>query len=754
MSSASMQLSSSSHISTNDSKIMDSNISNSYSLSDPPLLIDISDEPIQSQSTKLFESNSSAPTPGTPQSTLSSINEISQKNMDENDTTQSSSSTTQTKKASKPKKFFSSFSIRRKSKSSSKNNKQSFENSIPIPELPESTSMYSGRAKSFTDETNTYDHDTKSITTTTATTNSNSAIETPNHYQQHHQQYQQPKTMTSSMSLHVPQLRKASSFTDTFFNRPPLPPSASSLSPQSKATILIDDEGFSIPPPDRSPWSTIVNNNQSQSGDDETNLQDTDNDLTSLESGSLNGISPSIIKLDIKNDSVVQEDAKSSQIALTRVASMLKEKNTTTVKRPRGRRELRSQYFGNNNSTNTTTGSSIMDINGTSYSSYHTATAGSIPSSPLSLSTTATTIDEISEDKLNDGNKNITMSPTSYDSPFTHEDDHPVTTSSTTTIDHSSTLTKEIEEEKIISDFNQGLKMNQTSSPISSVSSSPPIKLRITETIHAHIVNGEVVQRKLVGEIAILYEGPRHNVQTPIYFILKQDDLQVATLEKYIIAKGKSKKNKNGMKYQITPNLIQELDYVTCIKYQLSQQPSDKVIPWMVKPMWKCDDDQARLMIKYYKNSICNTLPSSSTSTSTSTSSTTLSLNNNNNNNNNNNINLGQLVMSTQVSRDCTNVQSMPTGEWMIDQQKIMWSLEKEIDEKYDGKEQMIRARFSTKYQSTPQPIHIRFLLKDQLLSSLEIITNPILDSNDNNGLWAKIVHIDKNTRSGKYIAE
>lgn len=95
MSPASMQISSSSNISTSDSKKMDSNISNSYSLyntpSEPPLLIDISDEPVQSQSTKSFESNSSAPTPGTPQSTLSSIIEISNENTNVNDDKQSSS---------------------------------------------------------------------------------------------------------------------------------------------------------------------------------------------------------------------------------------------------------------------------------------------------------------------------------------------------------------------------------------------------------------------------------------------------------------------------------------------------------------------------------------------------------------------------------------------------------------------------------------------------------------------------------------
>ncbi|CAO3647795.1 unnamed protein product [Cunninghamella blakesleeana] len=550
------------------------------------------------------------------------------------------------------------------------------------------------------------------------------SLASPKHH--HHQQpFTQKSVTNNAMSLHVPQLRKASSFTDPFFNR---------SSPQSKSnlnntsSILVDDEGFSIPPPDRSPWSTIPNNH---SNIDES--QDTD-DLTSLESGSLNGISPSIIKLDIKNDSVVQEDAKTSQIALTRVASMLKEKNTTTVKRPRGRRELRSQYFGNSNNTITTSTNNNSN-NNTSFSSYHTASSSSVSASPLSLSTiTSTPIDEISEenDSTKDNNlKDITTSPTSYDSPFLHEDDQLVPNNNN-------------------NNNNTVIQSSIPTTPSTPSSLSPPIKLRITETIHAQIVNGQVVQSKVVGEIGILYEGPRHPTQAPIYFILKQDDLEVATLEKYVIAKGKSKKNKNGMKYQITPNLIQELDYVTCIKYQLSR-PSDKVIPLMVKPMWKCDGDQARLMIKYYKNSKCNTLSSLSSlshphhgNEKEDTHPTPPSTNH---------VNLQQLVMVTKVSRDCSGVQSMPTGEWMIDQQKIMWSLEKK--DVNDDEEQIIRARFSTKYKSEPQPIAIRFVLKDQLLTSFDVITHPQLDTSSNeNASWANIVHIEKNTRSGKYIAE
>lgn len=428
----------------------------------------------------------------------------------------------------------------------------------------------------------------------------------------------------SSNTLHAPTptLRKTSSFADSFFNQPSSPQNQNST-----PSILVDDEGFSIPPSDRSPW-TMTTSPTTTSAISSDEQQDS-NDLASMDSGSL--YSTSRLKLDIKAESVVVEDAKSSQVALTRVASMLKETNPSATKRPRGRRELRSQLLHGNTLT--------------------------LPTS-------------LQEDS--------TLTATDTLSPFAHDDDeeHPV-------------ITCDPPANRL------GLE------------DEPTLSVRITEVIHAQLRQGEAQRLMVTGEVALLYQGPKDQ---PIHFLVKHNGTETTLLAEGI---QRWQDTDDGVIYQLTPDKI-DTTYTTCIKYRQAQEPSSHlVVPLLVKPMWKCDGDQARLMIKYSQA---------------------------------NEVTMDQVMMLTHVDGNCHSAQSLPPGQWVMDQQKMVWS-------SLDAGEQVIRAKFFTASLATPQPIAVRFEMRDQLFSSLQVVEQPPLTALSS-GTWARIDSVVKSTRSGKYIAE
>jgi hypothetical protein len=425
-----------------------------------------------------------------------------------------------------------------------------------------------------------------------------------------------PVKQQPSNTLHAPTptLRKASSFADSFFNQPSSPQKQNDT-----PSILVDDEGFSIPPPDRSPWTmtTSPTTISAISGGDD---QQDSNDLASMDSGSLYGTSR--LKLDIKAEPVVEEDAKSSQVALTRVASMLKETNPSATKRPRGRRELRSQLVHGNTLT--------------------------LPED----STLTTTTDTLS--------------------PFAHDDDGPV------------------------------MPCDPPANRLG-LEDEPTLSVRITEVIHAQLRQGEAQRLMVTGEVSLVYQGP---TDQPIHFCVKHNGTEVTLLADGI---QRWQDTDDGTIYQLSPD---KMTAAYCIKYR-QDSSSQLVAPLLVKPMWKCDGDQARLMIKY---------------------------------NQTNEVTMDQVMMLTHVDGSCHSAQSLPPGQWVMDQQKMVWS---SLDTRG---EQIIRAKFATSALATPQPIAVRFELRDQLVSSLQVVEHsPLLAAG---GTGARISSVVMSTRSGKYIAE
>ncbi|KAI8981401.1 Muniscin C-terminal mu homology domain-containing protein [Pilobolus umbonatus] len=119
----------------------------------------------------------------------------------------------------------------------------------------------------------------------------------------------------------------------TTLQKPPsLIGSVQSGSSSHPPLIMIDAEGYSIPPANRSAWTLDSANSDA--------LVDTEEITSDSASGSI--LSNSRIRVDIQNEAVNDEDAGNAAVALTRVATLLKEKNPNATRKYRGRRELRA----------------------------------------------------------------------------------------------------------------------------------------------------------------------------------------------------------------------------------------------------------------------------------------------------------------------------------------------------------------------------------------------------------------------------
>ncbi|KAI7896742.1 Muniscin C-terminal mu homology domain-containing protein [Mucor mucedo] len=408
-------------------------------------------------------------------------------------------------------------------------------------------------------------------------------------------------TSTNAMDLstpgsptsNTPSLRKATSFNGSI---------TSALSSQPAPLIVVDSEGFSIPPSDRSAWPIEALNTKTES------LLDLDD--VGSDGGSVFSSNPRI-RVDIKSE-VTEEDASQSAVALTRVVTMLKEKNSSTgpnARRLRGRREMR-----------------------------------------------ATQLYSVVEGDQTLGN------PAPLFNPFEQAPEK--------------IAEEPITEENVV---------------------SPQIHVAITETLHVLSRAGEAERSMISGEVSIQYEGPM-DPSTPVLFKLSHagttfDTIETAFLEETL------EENTFG----IQTGLFTSGQSKVCIKYKA---PCHQ-LPLSVKPIWKCDSEKSRLLVKYHKHRDFSRLEN--------------------------------VVFATSVTGQVQNALSIPAGELVLSQSRIMWHL----GNLEDPAEAVIKAQFTTLEQASPQPIAVRFELGDTLLTDVNIMADPSL-----------LVHTTKSVKVGKYIAE
>ncbi|OAD70094.1 hypothetical protein PHYBLDRAFT_148656 [Phycomyces blakesleeanus NRRL 1555(-)] len=409
----------------------------------------------------------------------------------------------------------------------------------------------------------------------------------------------------SPTSITPPSAQKSQSTTSSMNNSTPLP------------RVVVDAEGYTIPPPDRAAWPEIGS------------LKDDD-----IGSDGESTFGNQRINIEIKNEKIEQEDNQHATEALSRVRSILKENQSTISKRPRGRRENMRSVMLN-------------------------------PSA------------EGHSDLM--AHKNLTE-------------------------DGFKTIREEEQAPEII---------EVPVSPFGDVElpqleQLPRIKVHITETIHAMFQGGQVVKSEVWGDVSIVYEGPIESASPICFKLLNANQLdQIAPNDNYVTL------------YQDSPDVFQintemfrlaGASAVNCLKYRMRH---DIQVPLVIKPMWKCDDEQTRLLVKYQ---------------------------------NKQNQTLQNIFFLTTVTGQVQTAQSIPAGQWMVEQQKMVWPM----GDLETNDEQVLKAKFVTSQKGAPQPIAVRFEWHDHLVSLVNVETG----ENTHHVLWVSVQEVKKTVRAGKYIAE
>ncbi|ORX58746.1 hypothetical protein DM01DRAFT_1381415 [Hesseltinella vesiculosa] len=226
----------------------------------------------------------------------------------------------------------------------------------------------------------------------------------------------------------------------------------------------------------------------------------------------------------------------------------------------------------------------------------------------------------------------------------------------------------------------------------------PQLQLVVQEVIHAQLQDGLATQTMITGDICLRYDNSFEGCSL-VYFGLRHDDQLktectapsvqwVATVDQ-------------GSIYQL--DLTQWTADDILIKYA-THQPTP--LPLILKPLWKCDQAEARLLIKYAGHDF------------------------------------DQLMLMTQINKPCQAAQSLPTGQWIAEQQRMLWTLPA------SSEEALVRARFFTSDQIDPPPIAARFHLPNQRLSGLTFIdSHPDFD-------LTPLILLSQSTKSGKYFAK
>ncbi|KAG0239516.1 hypothetical protein BGW41_007623 [Actinomortierella wolfii] len=108
----------------------------------------------------------------------------------------------------------------------------------------------------------------------------------------------------------------------------------------------VDAEGYSIPPPDNSPWAEAAAAAAAAGGGGTGSVLG--DDEKSETSSFFSHMTPNRMQMEIRQDSV-SENTEEAKAAMERVASTLKATNTVS-RRARGRREIRSMYHASEDS--------------------------------------------------------------------------------------------------------------------------------------------------------------------------------------------------------------------------------------------------------------------------------------------------------------------------------------------------------------------------------------------------------------------
>ncbi|RHZ71114.1 hypothetical protein Glove_262g43 [Diversispora epigaea] len=243
--------------------------------------------------------------------------------------------------------------------------------------------------------------------------------------------------------------------------------------------------------------------------------------------------------------------------------------------------------------------------------------------------------------------------------------------------------------------------------------------------------------------------------------------------------------NNNGL-FEIDTGLLSLTGgkSVAVIKYQVHVDPENKssYLPLQIIPQWKCESNKTSLVIAYQVNPECKLITTAETATDRKSSK------------------LSDISFIIPVDGDVEYVQSKPTGVWSTEKNWMYWKLEdidltstttstttttttttvptatattipetpptpftpttpSPLNSTSSSDQKKIIARFGTNKASQPAPAAVKFICKGQLLSniSLEIVKkdnhSESNNNNNNNNNFSQFQDIECKIVSGKFIA-
>ncbi|KAG0169404.1 hypothetical protein DFQ30_003677 [Apophysomyces sp. BC1015] len=341
-----------------------------------------------------------------------------------------------------------------------------------------------------------------------------------------------PSSDTGSQNKSLADVHSGNSFNGSATNKP-FDNAFRSESP------VLDGEGYSVPPPDRS----FISNAMEKFTDEPDELD-------------FDPYGSQRLKFDIKANAVHnEEDNQEAKATLTRMASLLRENSPTVSRRSRGRRE----------NTRSTTADSTISTGRSSLNAFSNNSEIVRKGSNMSLGSTSdiassnpfrqSSFDVSTPTSMNTMSSLSSRSPSlAYESPWQL---HPIAESS---------------QPQIYATIKETVDMLTEAASQKSVLASGQIKLAYNGPVPA--MNPLLIRLKSTDQ----FENITPN---PVYIEALQDQTDV-----YALKAGMFESNR-GMP-------------VPCFSYQLRLgSDSLDVLPLRLSPSWKCTEEQSLLMVKY-----------------------------------------------------------------------------------------------------------------------------------------------------------
>lgn len=429
-------------------------------------------------------------------------------------------------------------------------------------------------------------------------------------------------------------------------------------------------------------------------------------------------------KIDIKPDTVVDASKDDDDVALSVIASTLRQRNTISSRSQRGRRDIQSTLFTNIPPTSAETGSLGQ---------------ASLPSSPISRSgEPIQTISEVSE---------TPSAPVSAPVPVTA----PVTNgvppiTQTISTPPPAVISSPTPVAAPITSDSQSILSEKSNVPASTAPVStaiagatlvhPPLptsqglNASIVEVVSAVVKDGVVSRAQLVGEIALNYRGEK-----------SEANIRVGNLKifDYITANDAFVHAIDSSKGLYKANLGSITNGPESIGFKFISQNAEKFVPVDFSPIWRIEPNQSSLMLAYkVADSFLRESP----------------------------VILHDLVISVPIEGGtAVSAFSKPHAVFNKAKQRIVWQFTQPVVVKA-GFEERLLCRFSTEgpAREAAKGIEIKFRVvsegKSRILNNVEVNGDEsvghrvVLDYNDENETteaWKPVTSV-VSVNSGRFI--